>query len=314
MVQLSHPGTDRHAGNRWQAFASMLLLACLAFFLAANRSESAQQQWFHEEQGIRPVHGRTGSLHGGTVFSIQNGQAAREAARPLLLAEDRVRDREMDGPVGDYGPELAEEWGGLLIPDPLEPLNRVFFEFNDRLYFWILKPVGTGYAYVVPLTARVSIRNFFTNLIMPIRAVNCLLQGKFEGFGIELARFMVNTTVGFLGFQDVARHALDMPLQQEDLGQTLAVYGIGPGLYLNLPFLGPSTLRGFAGWFGDLYLNPLDYLVRDFWPNVGVRTIDLTNNASLRIGDYEAMKAAALDPYEAMKDAFWQYRLKQIAE
>jgi len=220
--------------------------------------------------------------------------------------------------TGNEGTPLgADPWGDEevsvdSIPDPLEPMNRAFFVFNDKLYFWFFKPVGTGYKMVVPEVGRICIRNFFTNLIMPIRAISCILQGKFEGFGIELIRFVVNSTAGFLGFQDVARDALNYPIQDEDLGQVLAFYGIGPGLYLNLPFLGASSLRDTAGWVGELYLNPLDYMVSDFWPNVGFRSFDVVNKTSMRIGEYEALKKAALDPYVAMRDAYYQYRLNQI--
>ena len=198
------------------------------------------------------------------------------------------------------------------LPDPLEPLNRAFYHFNDKLYFWFLKPVGIGYETVLPLLARVSIRNFFSNLMMPVRAISCLLQGKFKGVGIELTRFMVNTSAGFLGFQDVAKIALDMPLQDEDLGQTLAFYGISPGLYLTLPFLGPTTLRGAVGWGGQAFLNPLNYFFEDWFPYLFARGFEIVNNTSLRIGEYEALKEASLDPYIAMRDAFYQYRLSQI--
>ena len=217
--------------------------------------------------------------------------------------------REVSGDTDEWeegGEDLAS------IPDPLEPLNRAFFTFNDRLYFWVLEPVGTGYKKVVPQLARVSIRNFFSNLAMPIRAISCLLQGKIDGFGIELVRFVVNSTAGFLGLQDVAKEALDMPEQDEDLGQVFAFYGIGPGFYLELPFLGPSSLRGTVGWVGGLFLNPLDYMVEDIWANIGVRAYDMVNETSLRIGEYEAMKKAALDPYIAMRDAYYQYRMNLI--
>ncbi|MEE9418803.1 MAG: VacJ family lipoprotein [Desulfatiglandaceae bacterium] len=209
----------------------------------------------------------------------------------------------------DWAEAIEEE---ELIPDPLEPMNRVFFQFNDKLYFWILKPVSTVYEKVFPELARVCIRNFFSNLYMPIRAVNCLLQGKFEGFGKELVRFMVNSTAGFMGFQDVAKHALHWDKQEEDFGQTLAFYGIGPGFYINLPVLGPSTLRDTVGWVGDQFVNPLDIL-GESWPvNLSIRASDLVNNTSLRLGEYESFKKAALDPYVALREAFWQYRKNQI--
>ncbi len=223
---------------------------------------------------------------------------------------DKNRDEEGDSAGQD--PWADESEAEPSIPDPLEPINRAFFVFNDKAYFWFFKPVGEGYKWVVPDVGRICIRNFFTNLVMPIRAISCLLQGKFEGFGIEVVRCVVNTTVGFLGFQDVARQALGFQIQDEDLGQAFAFYGIGPGCYLNLPFLGASSLRDTAGWVGGLWLNPLDYMVEDFWPNVGFRTFDMLNKTSLRIGEYEALKKAAVDPYVAMRDGYYQYRLNQI--
>ena len=123
---------------------------------------------------------------------------------------------------------------------------------------------------------------------MPIRLVSSLLQGKIDSVGMILVRFVVNSSAGFLGFEDVAKQALDYPVQDEDLGQVMAFYGIGPGFYLNLPFLGASSLRDTVGWVGGLYLNPLDYFVEEWWPNIGIRAFDMTNKASLRIGEYEA--------------------------
>lgn len=214
--------------------------------------------------------------------------------------------------------EIMEEWPEdelpevSMIPDPLEPMNRAFFVFNDKAYFWVFKPVAEGYQFIMPDVMRISIRNFFTNLSMPIRFVSSLLQGKFQSAGIILLRFAVNTTAGFAGFQDVARQALNYPVQDEDLGQVFAFYGMGPVCYLNLPFLGASSLRDFGGWIGGLYLNPMDYIIEDWWPNIGCRTLDMVNKTSLRIGEYEALKDASLDPYVAMRDAYFQYRLNQI--
>lgn len=228
---------------------------------------------------------------------------------PSNLKIARVNDLQETSEGSDPWEDEAEEIDSIY--DPLEPMNRAFFQFNDKLYFWVLKPVATGYNVVVPQVARVCIRNFFSNLVMPIRAISCLLQGKFEALGIVLVRFVVNTSAGFLGFQDVAKQALNFPIQDEDLGQVFAFYGIGPGFYIDLPFLGPYSLRDAVGWGGGLFLNPLNYAV-EFWPNVGVRTYDIVNKTSLRIGDYEAMKEAALDPYIAMRDAYYQYRLHLI--
>lgn len=246
-------------------------------------------------------------------------QTARlDEARAKTNAAEKNETFKAEKPSED--PEDSEDWPedelseGSLIPDPLEPMNRAFFTFNDAAYFWFFKPVGEGYSVVMPEVLRVAVRNFFTNLSMPIRLVSSLLQGKIESVGMILVRFVVNSSAGFLGFEDVARRALDYPVQDEDLGQVMAFYGIGPGFYLNLPFLGASSLRDTVGWVGGLYLNPLDYIVEEFWVNMGARAFDMTNKTSLRIGEYEALKEASLDPYVAMRDAYFQYRLNQIAK
>ncbi|MDZ7695978.1 MAG: VacJ family lipoprotein [Deltaproteobacteria bacterium] len=289
---------------RWRIHILFLMGGMIGFLTLCRWASASPPSPYDHSFQFQEHHAQAHELerHKVTVASRNDTDAEdapvelNEAAEPVGMEED------------------ADGWaeGLVTIPDPLEPVNRVFFQFNDKLYFWVLKPVGQGYGYVVPQTARVCIRNFFSNLIMPIRAVSCLLQGKIEGLGIEVLRFVVNTTAGFAGFQDVAKQQLDLPLQDEDLGQVLAFYGIGPGFYIDLPFLGPSSLRATVGWVGQLYLNPLDYLVEDWWSNIGVRSCDLVNRTSLRIGEYESLKDAALDPYVALRDAYYQYRISQI--
>ena len=248
-------------------------------------------------------------LHRMVYAEMQRTEAGSAGRNPSNLKTAQVKEPEEASEESDPWEDEEEEIDSIY--DPLEPMNRAFFQFNDKLYFWVLKPVATGYSAVMPQVLRVSIRNFFSNLVMPLRAVSCLLQGKFEALGIVLVRFMVNSTAGFMGFQDVAKQALNFPVQDEDLGQVFAFYGIGPGFYIDLPFLGPYSIRDAVGWGSGLFINPLNYVV-DFWPNVGVRVYDIVNNTSLRIGDYEAMKEAAIDPYVALRDAYYQYRLHLI--
>jgi len=199
-----------------------------------------------------------------------------------------------------------------LVADPLEPINRIFFYFNDKLYFWLLKPVATGYRKVIPQDIRICVSNFFYNLGMPIRAVNCLLQGKIEGFGNELLRFFVNSTAGGLGLGDPATQGLHLDKQDEDFGQTLGIFGLGPGIYINWPILGPSSLRDTIGLAGDMYTQPLNYLIDSTELNLALRGYGRVNETSLTIGDYESLKKAALDPYVALRDAYYQYRQNKI--
>ncbi len=213
----------------------------------------------------------------------------------------------------DFPGEGASGDGEATVADPLYYWNLAMFHVNDKLYFWALKPISRGYRTVVPELARVGVKNFFTNLGAPIRTVNCLLQGKSESAGAEVARFMVNTVVGGLGFVDVASRYPELALADEDLGQTLGVYGIGDGIYLVWPVLGPSTLRDSVGDFGDRFIDPLSY-VEPIEASIGVTSLDTINSTSFRIGDYEALKSAALVPYDAIRDAYLQNRRKKIQE
>lgn len=216
----------------------------------------------------------------------------------------------------EYG--LPDEFDGEpeIIYDPFESMNRMTFAFNDRLYFYVLKPVARGYSRLVPEKTRVAVRRFFSNVTTPIRLVSSLLQLKFQKAGDELARFMINTTVGLAGFRDPAADRWNIYSHREDVGQTLGFYGAGPGFYLNLPFFGPSSLRDTAGLVGDILLDPVTYIFpHDRFATVGVVVFDRgINETSLNIGIYEDIKSDALDPYVFIRDAYHQHRENSIRE
>ncbi len=200
------------------------------------------------------------------------------------------------------------------VADPFERLNRAFFTFNDRLYFWGLKPAAILYSAYFPPGVRVAVRNAFSNVIMPIRVVNNTLQGKVKESGVELARFVINSTLGCGGLFEMASRDFDLQPQDEDFGQTLGFYGMGPVVFINWPLLGPSSLRDSFGTVGDYFLNPLSYLPVDFIESAGIRVGRDMNNVSLRIGEYEDFKKSALDPYASMRDAYLQHRAEKIRE
>jgi phospholipid-binding lipoprotein MlaA len=210
---------------------------------------------------------------------------------------------------------FGEENGMAIAADPLEPMNRVFFHFNDKLYFWVLKPVSKGYAYVIPEELRMCVRSFLKNLLAPVRIVNNLLQGKVRHSGIETARFVINSTLGIAGLDDPAKNELGLFPKDEDLGQTLGVYGFGEGVYICWPFFGPSNVRDTIGMAGDFFLSPVSYLS---WaePEVGaaVQVGREVNNTSLTLGDYEDFKESAIDPYIALRDAYRQHRFKKMKD
>lgn len=274
-----------------------------------------------------------GFIHGGPeeaplIFSkleaskgARGGQPARSGLEvyqdigsgPVVVSELAESGESVKEPIKPEGPEDFEEDEELeeTISDPLEPINRFFFHFNDKVYFWFLKPVARGYRAILPESMRVAVRNFFNNLAFPIHFVNCLLQGKFQRAGDEFTRFTVNTIVGAAGFYDVAGKNLNIRSQEEDFGQTLGFYGLGNGFYIHWPFIGPSSLRDTFGLAADIYTQPLNYAV-EFKYNIAVRAYDRVNNTSLTIGDYESLKEAALDPYIAVRDAYYQYRKNRI--
>jgi phospholipid-binding lipoprotein MlaA len=199
------------------------------------------------------------------------------------------------------------------IADPLEPWNRLIFFLNDRLYFALVKPVAQVYGLIVPEWGRVRVRNVFDNLKMPVRFVSSLLQLKIRAAGVELARFAMNSTIGFGGMFDLASQNPDLKGSDEDLGLTLGHYGIGEGFFIVWPFLGPSSARDSVGLTGDLFLNPVSYIT-PFKDWLAVRSYQFENDVSLRIGEYEDLTESSLDPYVAMKDAYSEYRRNKVKE
>ncbi|MFZ0134448.1 MAG: VacJ family lipoprotein [Desulfobacterales bacterium] len=268
------------------------------------------------------------------------GAVARAAVRVLVIAilisSGAVRaQNDYSGPAatapgvwpaadqqdGASAPATDDEFGfspdearpAVKIADPFEPINRVVFRFNDRLYFWVLKPVTQGYNKVFREDIRQCVANFFSNVLTPVRLVNCLLQGKFKGAGTETARFFINTTMGVFGFGDAGKEMFNLEITDEDLGQTLGYYGIGNGFFIIWPLLGPSTVRDTAGFAGDIFLNPITYLE----PNglsLAVGGYRRLNDLSFRMGEYEAILAAAIEPYAAVRDGYVQFRKALVAQ
>ena len=202
------------------------------------------------------------------------------------------------------------------IPDPLEPYNRAMFKVNDKLYFWFLKPIGEGYAKVVPQTARIGLRNAFYNFLFPIRFVNNVLQLKPTRAGAETARFLLNSLFGFGGFYNFVDRQCTAKLgpYDEDFGQTLGHYGMKPVFYVVWPVLGPSSLRDSIGLAGDTFTDPTFFLPVHWYIMAGIKTVQQVNDVSLRLGEYEDFLQAALDPYVAMRNGYTQYRENQIRQ
>ncbi len=233
---------------------------------------------------------------------------------------------EFADPFAKPGEEGVEEY------DPWEPLNVKVFEFNRQVDRWVLKPVAQGYNFIVPNMVQVGVSNFFYNLRFPPRFFNNVFQGKLKGAGIEMGRFLVNTTVGIGGLIDVAER-LDLRTPEEDAGQTLGFYGVKPGPYVIIPFLPPFTVRDLVGYTVDIFLNPINWLVAPIIEVEGVpsviphknrtttsivqisaRVYEIVNDRSLNLEKFQGVEEATLDLYSAVRNAYLQRRSRMIRE
>ncbi len=200
--------------------------------------------------------------------------------------------------------------GPPVAGDPWESFNRSMFAFNDSVDRAVLEPTARAYRSVVPGFVRTGISNVFGNLDDVVVTLNDLLQLKFAEATADLTRVVVNTTVGLYGLIDVASY-LGVEKRNEDFGQTLGHYGVGPGPYLVVPFFGPSTLRDSGGGFVDRAVDPVFRIEDDeaFYGTYLLRAIDTRANL---LGASDVARTAALDEYAFVRDAFLQRRLNLV--
>lgn len=190
--------------------------------------------------------------------------------------------------------------------DPLEPMNRAIYSFNDGLDNVLLKPVAQGYRAVLPQFVRTGVSNFFANINDVIIALNNLLQGKVLNAVSDVGRVAVNSTIGILGLFDPATE-FGLEKHNEDFGQTLGYWGVGDGAYLVLPLFGPSNIRDAVGRFVDFKTDPLTYVHSMRARNILWGTRLINTRADL-LDTSKILETAALDPYEFVRDAYLQRR------
>ena len=266
-------------------------------------------------------------MMGFYAFAQENAPASSQAVPEAEVAADT--DEEEEG----FDDEFEDEFGAAEkeVFDPLSGYNRVMTDFNDSLYVWVLDPVARGYRWVLPYAARRGVKNFFHNLLFPLRFVNNALQLKIKNTGEEFLRFSINSTIGILGFWDPAKEWFDLEAHEEDFGQTLGYYGVGGGFHVVLPFLGPSNVRDMFSLYPDMQMDPVNYVENrpyNFPKQDGeyqgvskqtLQEVDLTllkiiNRESLRIGQYANLKKDAIELYPFLRDVYEQNRAKLIKE
>jgi phospholipid-binding lipoprotein MlaA len=268
--------------------------------------------------------GKTGKAQPQALSSERPVEDQTSPSAPLLQ-KDAVINELLD-PFAKVDEGDGDEY------DPWEPMNTNIFEFNRQVDRFVLKPVAKGYNFVMPDLVQVGISNIFYNLRFAPRFLNNVFQGKVKGAGIEAGRFLVNSTVGLAGFFDVAKH-VNLVTPEEDLGQTLGFYGVKPGPYLMLPFLQPFTVRDFVGYVGDVFLNPINWLVVPIIEvegvpslidhedrmtssiiQLGARVGEIVNERSRNLETYQGVEEATLDLYTAVRNAYLQKRAQAIRE
>lgn len=248
--------------------------------------------------------------------------APEPAAAPVDAASD-IATSAQDASTGDddaetdfaaiYGDaggnEAAPGVGATAAYDPWEKYNRRVHGFNSAVDRAIAKPLAKAYVATIPRPIRAGVGNFFDNLGEPVTVVNSLLQGNPRGAANALGRFLLNSTVGIGGLIDIADKA-KMPNRGEDFGQTMAVWGWRRSRYIEVPFLGPRTLRDMLGLAADTPLRPLQY-VEDDKTRVflqGLMAVDLR----ARLLAIESMGEGAVDEYALFRDVWLQRRNYQI--
>jgi phospholipid-binding lipoprotein MlaA len=279
----------------------------------------------------------------GVVMMVATGCAGKTGkTQPPGLSDARPFADQSPAPAPSSKPETPQD--ELLDPfakadegageeyDPWEPVNANIFEFNLKVDRYVLKPVAKGYDFILPDIVQVGISNIFSNLRFAPRFLNNVFQGKVKGAGIEAGRFLINSTVGVAGFFDLATK-VDLVTPEEDFGQTLGFYGVKPGPYLVLPLLPPFTVRDFVGYVGDVFLNPINWLVVpiievDGVPSViahknrmttsiiqfGSRVGEIVNERSRNLQKFQGVEEATLDLYTAVRNAYLQKRGQAVRE
>ena len=199
--------------------------------------------------------------------------------------------------------------------DPLEPLNRAVFKFNEVADRVILRPLAIGYKKAIPRVVRTGVRNFLNNIREPIFLLHDILQWEGQRAKESAGRFITNTTLGLGGIMDVASKA-GLPYHEEDFGQTLAVWGIESGPYIVLPILGPSTFRDALGDGVDSIIDPSAIYIREEYGIEGSVTRYVIDNVDWRADNLDFvdnLRKSSLDFYAKVRSAYRQQRASNIA-
>jgi phospholipid-binding lipoprotein MlaA len=242
----------------------------------------------------------TGSIDGVELVTVTGELFDTDADVSSALVQQPTDAADADADANEY--------------DPWESFNEKMFTLNRNLDRFVLKPVAFVYNHIMPEPWQVMIANGFDNIKFVPRMINNLLQAKWGGAGRELGRFLINSTFGIGGLFDPAKDYWGISKSSEDFGQTLGVWGSGPGPYLILPFMEPMTVRDGVGKLVDSFLDPLSYFIPFIWDRLGMKVGDVINDRALNYDLFQGFEESVIDMYSAVRHGYLQRRERLIRE
>ncbi len=254
------------------------------------------------------------AIPGGTAQAEEIAAATESADTPEVIVALAADAGAIDVERVTQPTMTAAAIGDDFDRDPWEGFNEKMFNFNrEILDRFLLKPIATGWDFVLPDLVQRGFRNMFDNLDVVRRVVNNTLQLKLAGAGIELTRFTINSTIGIAGFFDIAKDGFGIEQKDEDTGQTFGVWGMGPGPYLVLPLLPPLNVRDGIGYAFDAAMFPPSYFI-PWWGSLAGTFTETVNERSLNLDRFERVAETTVDLYGAVRNAYLQRRAAAIKQ
>jgi phospholipid-binding lipoprotein MlaA len=265
-------------------------------------------------QANPPDQGGAARQPGPPAPAAAPGNAPAQATPPAQQAQPA----QTAAPADTSDPNLPPDIGGDQVEsDPLEPFNSAMFTFNLKLDDWVLHPVASGYAFVLPQPGREAVGRFLDNVRVIPRFANNAFQLRFPEAGTEVARFGINTTVGLVGLFDPADKWFGLKEHPDDFGLTMRYYHVPTGPYLMLPFFGPATIGDAIGMGVDGLMDPVEWIFPwyiSLAEGGGQRVAEAVNYRSLHLNQFEEADRYAIDLYGAVQDAYLQTRTSRVQE
>ncbi len=273
--------------------AAALLLSLVLSGCASPPDSPQETTATNNSQAQSPV---AKDLSEGKTVSVQTSQGTIQV-EPTVVG------------ITDESATPSQTPGNEAYYDPLEGFNRAMFGFNHYFYSYLFIPVTDGYRFIVPEVARDKIGNVFDNLREPLNLLNHSVSGQFDKAGVNLGRFVINSTIGILGLFDPASHWFNMEKSEKTVAESLRDYDIGSGAYVVLPILGPSDVRGTFSVVTEAFLHPTEFIM-DSPERYYLRMVEGIDDFEAQSQRYEKLYKKPADPYLYFRNQYIQGQLR----